>query len=69
MRSTALLLAIGLLGLSDVVRADDMAGMKMGASPADKALNDSMKTMMKDMHAKPTGDADADFVAMMLPHH
>jgi uncharacterized protein (DUF305 family) len=28
-----------------------------------------MQTMMKDMHAKPTGDADKDFVNMMLPHH
>ena len=49
--------------------ADDMAGMNMGDSPSDKAFMDSMQTMMKDMHTKPTGDADKDFVNMMLPHH
>jgi uncharacterized protein (DUF305 family) len=25
--------------------------------------------MMNDMAVKPTGDVDADFVAMMIPHH
>jgi uncharacterized protein (DUF305 family) len=25
--------------------------------------------MMNDMSVKPTGDADVDFVAMMVPHH
>jgi len=25
--------------------------------------------MMADMNVKPTGDADRDFVAMMIPHH
>ena len=28
-----------------------------------------MKKMMGDMAVKPTGDVDADFVAMMVPHH
>jgi uncharacterized protein (DUF305 family) len=28
-----------------------------------------MRKMMSDMVAKPTGDVDADFVAMMVPHH
>src|SRR5262245_39221154 len=28
-----------------------------------------MKKMMGDMAAKPAGDVDADFVAMMVPHH
>jgi uncharacterized protein (DUF305 family) len=46
-----------------------MAGMNMGESPADKAFMESMQTMMKEMNAKPTGDADKDFVTMMLPHH
>lgn len=57
------LLASPALGL-----ADDMEGMKMG-SPADKAFMASMQTMMKEMHAKPTGNPDKDFVNMMLPHH
>jgi uncharacterized protein (DUF305 family) len=34
------------------------------------AENDAaMKKMMAAMEIKPTGDADADFVAMMVPHH
>jgi uncharacterized protein (DUF305 family) len=28
-----------------------------------------MKKMMSGMAVKPTGDVDADFVAMMVPHH
>ena len=28
-----------------------------------------MDKMMADMNVKPTGDADRDFVAMMIPHH
>lgn len=54
--------------------ADDMGGMKMGgakagASASDKAYAESMRKMMKEMHAAPSGEADADFVNMMLPHH
>ena len=34
------------------------------------AENDAaMRKMMRDMAAKPTGDVDVDFVAMMVPHH
>lgn len=29
----------------------------------------AMDKMMTDMAVKPTGDVDADFVAMMIPHH
>lgn len=29
----------------------------------------AMKKMMSDMTMTPTGDVDADFVAMMVPHH
>lgn len=29
----------------------------------------AMAKMMKDMSIKPTGDVDADFTAMMVPHH
>ncbi|ULJ75795.1 DUF305 domain-containing protein [Rhizobium gallicum] len=29
----------------------------------------AMNKMMADMEAKPTGDVDRDFVAMMTPHH
>lgn len=29
----------------------------------------AMDRMMEDMHVPSTGDPDADFVAMMVPHH
>jgi hypothetical protein len=29
----------------------------------------AMNRMMSAMHIQPSGDADADFVAMMVPHH
>jgi uncharacterized protein (DUF305 family) len=31
--------------------------------------NAAMTRMMAAMHVRPTGDADRDFVAMMVPHH
>jgi uncharacterized protein (DUF305 family) len=68
MRRAIMLLTVGLLISPVCALADDMAGMNMG-SPADKAFMESMQTMMKDMNVKPTGDADKDFVDMMLPHH
>jgi uncharacterized protein (DUF305 family) len=68
MRRAIMLLTVGLLISPVCAFADDMAGMNMG-SPADKAFMESMQTMMKDMNVKPTGDADKDFVDMMLPHH
>lgn len=40
------------------------------AETAFLAENDAAMTkMMNDMAAKPTGDIDRDFVAMMAPHH
>ena len=65
MRDALTLSTLALLAVAFGARADD----NQPESPADKALMQSMQTMMKDMHAKPTGDADMDFVAMMLPHH
>jgi hypothetical protein len=45
----------------------------LAASPAEApflAENDAaMAKMMAAMNIKPSGDVDADFVAMMVPHH
>jgi hypothetical protein len=42
----------------------------VGAEAAFLAENAAaMNKMMGDMVVKPTGDVDADFVAMMVPHH
>ena len=40
-----------------------------GQSAADKAFAQSMQTMMMGMNQQPTGNADKDFVLMMMPHH
>ena len=43
--------------------------MKGPSDPADKAFMEAMQAMMKNMKTKPTGNADKDFVQMMMPHH
>jgi hypothetical protein len=48
------------------------AATSLGASLEVQFLNESnaaMKTMMAAMDVKPSGDVDAEFVAMMIPHH
>jgi len=69
----AALAAAAAMSMASAARADDMSGMDMsakpGASPSDKAYADSMRDMMKGMAVEPTGDADKDFVLMMMPHH
>jgi uncharacterized protein (DUF305 family) len=65
--STAICL-VTLLGMPVLALAAEMK-MEMGGTPVDQAFAASMQTMMKNMKVNPTGNADTDFVLMMMPHH
>ncbi|WP_454622280.1 DUF305 domain-containing protein [Bradyrhizobium cenepequi] len=49
--------------------ADPPAALTADESAFLKENEAAMAKMMNDMAAKPTGDVDRDFVAMMNPHH
>lgn len=47
-----------------------MGSSAAAASPADRSMTSAMAGMSQDMEKAPmTGNADQDFVAMMIPHH
>ena len=60
------------LAMAETQKAVPMAGMDhsaMDMSGAMKGYMAAMDTMMTSMPMKSAGDADADFLAMMIPHH
>ena len=69
----SLLLALALAiqtGTATAQMTGDMHGMSHGDAPAAGAFGDAMDAMMEEMAAvEPTGDADVDFLLMMIPHH
>jgi uncharacterized protein (DUF305 family) len=67
-----LMLATGLAIAAAFVlpaRAQTMAPAVAAEAPFVTENNAAMGKMMADMNVKPSGDADRDFVAMMIPHH
>jgi len=66
--------ALVLLANSPLAKAETAPGdEKLEAAPEGGSFtseNDAaMIKMMKEMHVAPTGDADRDFLLMMIPHH
>ena len=54
----------------DPAQHDHSSASAGGVEAAYLAENDAaMDKMMAGMEAKPSGDVDRDFVAMMIPHH
>jgi len=66
---TVFLASTQLLPMADPnICATPVSGV--GAQASFMVENDAaMRKMMNDMAVEPTGDVDADFVAMMVPHH
>jgi uncharacterized protein (DUF305 family) len=58
---------LGFIGLVVII---GIAGCAGGSDePFVAASSTAMKEMMKAMAIRPSGDADRDFVALMVPHH
>ena len=59
--------ALALVGVAAQVRAPSAPADAEAPFLAENAA--AMDRMMAGMTIKPTGDVDADFIAMMIPHH
>ena len=66
MKSHSAFALFPLLLMPTIAAAQDM---NMASSPAEKANMQAMEKMHQAMPKKGIGDADKDFVMMMIPHH
>ncbi len=64
MKCRSLFAFLGLTFFPAIATAQEMAG-----SPADKANMKAMERMHQAMPTKGSGNADKDFILMMVPHH
>ena len=69
MKNLPLLLAIAALSMPAHAQTNNHHSGTHTAAPATDIYAPAMEKMHKDMMIEPTGDADADFVRGMIPHH
>jgi len=63
-------LGLGALAMGALAQSNKpMGGMDHGGGPAMGEYMMSMQKMQSSMQMKSSGDADIDFVRMMIPHH
>jgi len=65
----AALIALPAMAYAQMNHGDHGMPKADAASPATKAYGDANAKMHKDMDIKFTGNADADFIRGMIPHH
>lgn len=58
-----------LLMILVLLSTSGIAAATLADAPFVNRVNDAMARMMAGMASAPTGDADKDFVARMVPHH
>jgi uncharacterized protein (DUF305 family) len=58
---------IGLIGTA--AAAISLSAVAIAQNSSSQGYMGAMNKMMQNMHMQPTGDADKDFIMMMIPHH